>query len=117
MEIELYKEMITMWNKNQATLFTSGQKTGFMEVNKMEKKIEPKARIKCGTLSLSVWENKGKKDDKQYSFNTFTFQKGYKDDKGEWQNTQNLNSADLLVLSELLKIAHEKFNVTAEDVR
>lgn len=82
---------------------------------KNEEKVMPIARLRCGAVSVSIWENKGKKDGKEYNIKSVTMQRSYKDEKGEWKNSESFSGSDILVLSRLLVIAHEKFNINAED--
>lgn len=47
----------------------------------------PTYKEKAGTISVAVFENKGKtKDGDDYVFKTVNLQRGYKDKDGEWQN-------------------------------
>ena len=47
----------------------------------------PIYKQKAGTVSVAVFENKGKgKDGKEYVFKTVNLQRSYKDKNGDWQN-------------------------------
>ena len=71
---------------------------------------KPIKTYKMQTLSLSVWENETE-EGKMYSF---TFQKAYKDNKEEWQYTQNLHVNDLLKLRILLAEAARDYAVKTQ---
>lgn len=51
-----------------------------------EKKVQPKFKFRAGGMSVSSWQNKGKKGDREFTFNTFSLQRSYKDKDGNWQN-------------------------------
>ena len=50
----------------------------------------PVGKIKCGGVTVSVWENKGEHS----TFNTYSLQRSYKDGE-EWKNTTSLREGDL----------------------
>jgi hypothetical protein len=59
---------------------------------------KPVKKFKAGAVSLTVWENKAVKDNKEVVYNTFSPQRAYKDKAGEWQNTTQLRTSDLPLL-------------------
>lgn len=60
---------------------------------------KPIKTYKAGLLSVNVWEN----ETVTGSMKSFSFQRGYKDEKNdEWKNTQSLRLRDLPVLAILL---------------
>ncbi len=67
-----------------------------VELNKPEK------IYKVGVLSLSVWENEGT----EKNFKSFTFQKSFINEEGDWQQTQKLNLSDLPKLRVLIDEAY-----------
>ena len=63
---------------------------------------KPIKKFMAHGVSLAVFENKGTtKDGRKYSFNSISVQRCYKDEKGEWQNTETFREKDLLTLSML----------------
>ena len=60
------------------------------------KMVEPNKKIQLGNIQVAQWIKEGKNTEgKEYKMSTYTFQKSYKDDKDEWQNTQVLNLNDI----------------------
>ena len=57
----------------------------------------PVAKFKHGGIELSVWPNQAESGT---MYNT-TITNSYKDDKGEWKETDNFSPADLAVLAQL----------------
>ena len=67
-------------------------------------KNPPVAKIKVGLITASIWENKG---DKSTSYNV-TFDRRYKDGKGDWHSTSSYNAGDLLELAKAADLAHTR---------
>jgi hypothetical protein len=65
----------------------------------MAKEKQPVAKFRVGNVTASVFKN----DD---FFNT-VLQKSYKDDDGQWQNTDSLGHGDLLNAAAVLTRAEE----------
>jgi hypothetical protein len=70
----------------------------------MEKTI-PTKTFKAGTIQVSLWEHDGEGDKKLQSF---TFQKSYKDDSGEWKHSQSLFTSDIPKLILALQQAYKE---------
>jgi len=70
----------------------------------MTQNNKPEKVYKAGALSLSLWENEGKDNMK---LSSFSFQRAYKDEKDEWQHTQNLRIQDLPKLRILVEQAYK----------
>lgn len=64
---------------------------------------KPVARVKIYPVEAAIWKNDGGKGDAFYSV---TFQRSYKDDAGEYQNTQGFNASDLLIVAKVADLAH-----------
>lgn len=64
--------------------------------NKKKTGNKPIKKIRLWPVTISVWENSTKEGG---TFNTFSFERTYKDDEGKWQNTQSMRRQDLLVLA------------------
>jgi hypothetical protein len=70
-------------------------------VKKPEEKL-PQRRFRIGNVTASVWKNTS---DRGVDFYSVTLQKSYKDDKGEWQNTESLNHSDIVCAMRVLEYA------------
>ena len=57
----------------------------------MEKNM-PEKKFRAGAVSATVWKNQSKEGNE---FSSVSFEKGYKDAKGEWKATSHLNVNDL----------------------
>ena len=68
----------------------------------MESK-KPIQKFRNGAISVDIWANN---TDNGVLY-TITTQKVYKNEKGEWQTTNNLNATDALKLSHLLNLASD----------
>ena len=78
-------------------------------------KPKPIAKFRAGAMTTSVWENKAKKDDEEFTFHTIQLQRSYKDegnekaDKNGWVNeTINLRKNDVANMKLVIDKAHEK---------
>ncbi len=69
----------------------------------MDKKA-PVQKFRAGAISASIWENKSKDGNE---FKSVSFEKGYKDDKGDWQKTNSLYVSDLPKAIVVLSKAYE----------
>lgn len=56
---------------------------------------KPEKKFRAGAVTGTVWENKGKKDDKEFSFYTTDIVRNYKDKDDKWQKTSNFRKQDL----------------------
>jgi hypothetical protein len=69
-----------------------------------EAKNPPVAKVKVGLVTASIWENKGEKGT-TYSV---TFDRRYRDAKGDWHSTRSYNAGDLLELAKAADLAHTR---------
>ena len=69
----------------------------------MEKKTQPEV-IDDGHLKAKIWRNESENG----PFFRTTFSRTYKDDNGEYQDTQSFTSYDLLRISELARLAYNR---------
>lgn len=77
------------------------------EGEKMEKN-KPVHSIRAGALQVNVWENIAQpKVGNAFKSYSVTFKRGYKNDKGEWQDTDSLRANDIPKLQLLLNKAYE----------
>ena len=57
----------------------------------------PVAKLRIGLLSASIWERTTDKG----TFHTVTFERRYRDAKGNWHGTQSFDKSNLLTLAKL----------------
>jgi len=68
----------------------------------------PEKKFSTGALVATVWQNQGKsKEGEDVSYQTVSFQRRYKDKKGDWQSTSTLRVNDLPKASLILQKAYE----------
>mgnify|MGYP001585972473 FL=1 len=68
----------------------------------------PEKKFSTGALVATVWQNQGKsKEGEDVSYRTVSFQRRYKDKKGDWQSTSTLRVNDLPKASLILEKAYE----------
>ena len=81
--------------------------------NETKKAAPPVAKVRVGLQTASIWENATEKG----KFYSVTFERRYRDDKGEWHSTNGYGTQDLLVLAKLADLAHTKIieNTSKED--
>lgn len=72
--------------------------------SKTEKAAPPVAKVRVGLVSASVWENASEKGT-HYSV---TFERRYRDEKGNWHSTNGYGVQDLLALAKCADLAHTK---------
>lgn len=70
----------------------------------MSKTSKPVTKITMFPVTAAVWENRS--DGKSYY--SVTFQRSYRDDKGNWQNSDSFGAADLLLLAKVADQAHSE---------
>lgn len=75
---------------------------------------KPVATFRDFPVSISVWKTTAKVDKKDVTFYNSTLQTSYKDDDGEYQNSNNFKPLDLLKTAQLCQKAYN-FIKNAED--
>lgn len=79
-------------------------------------KASPIAKVRAGSMSVSVWNNTGKKGDQEFTFQTVSLQRSYKDAEGEWQNPSlSLRVTDLPKAILALQKAYETCVLSNQD--
>ena len=73
---------------------------------KLKKGNAPILRVKMFPVTVAVWENESLKGAGKYF--TYSLQRSYKDDAGNYQNTESLRQRDLLVAAECLREAFKQ---------
>ena len=76
----------------------------FGNKKKTEKSNPPVAKVRVGLISASIWENANEKG----SFYSVTFDRRYRDEKGDWHSSTGFNAHDLLALAKCADLAHTK---------
>jgi hypothetical protein len=72
-----------------------------------EKKL-PEKKFRAGAISATIWQNEGqRKDGTVASFNTISFERGYKDKEGNWKSTSSLRTSDIPRAVVVLSKAYE----------
>lgn len=84
-----------------------------MSDNSETKKPAPVAKVSVGLQTASIWKNEGE----GRTFYNVTFDRRYRDGKGEWKSTSSYGRDDLLSHAKLADLAHTKILElqTAED--
>ena len=67
----------------------------------------PEKKFRAGTIAATVWKNQADKDGKTYEYRTVSFERSYKNEKGEWNTTNSLRLNDLPKASLVLTKAYE----------
>ncbi|MEM8653401.1 MAG: hypothetical protein AAGF36_01545 [Pseudomonadota bacterium] len=62
--------------------------------------------LRDGSLKAAIWRNEGQRG----AFFTTTVARTYRDDEGQYHDTQNFRGDDLLRLGELTRKAHDRTN-------
>jgi hypothetical protein len=78
---------------------------------KQSEKVKPEHE-KDGALSVTIWKNKSEKG---FDYNTFSFQRSYKDKEGNWQNTDTFRKSDLLRVARLCQKAYDHVANAGDD--
>jgi len=80
------------------------------------KNAAPIKSFMAGGVKLAIWLNDVKTDNGTYEVPSFTIAKSYKDDKGEWKQTQSFKVQDLARLNVVLMQA-QTYLLTKEYTR
>jgi hypothetical protein len=70
----------------------------------MSNTSKPAAKISMFPVNAAIWHNE--KDGR--SFYSVSFQRSYKDEKGNWQHTDSFGLGDLLLLAKVADQAHSE---------
>jgi hypothetical protein len=66
----------------------------------------PVAKLRLGLINASIWERATENS----TFHSVTFERRYRDAKGEWHSTHSYDVSDLLTLAKLADHAHTEIN-------
>ncbi len=73
---------------------------------------QPFSKIKDGLLSATIWQNRGEDNKIRYSI---TLTRNYKDDAGQWQETNQFSPMELLKINHLANRAYEVIRAARND--
>ena len=68
------------------------------------KKNTPVAKVSVGLQNASIWKN----ESDGRAFYNVTFDRRYRNAKGEWKSSDSYGADDLLALAKLADLAHSK---------
>jgi hypothetical protein len=97
--------------ENRALMLLKTTASYCTEVFIMDKKL-PVQKFRAGTISASIWDNMSKDGS---PFRSVSFEKGYKNSKGEWQTTNSLGVTDLPKAIVVLSKAYEALALKDEE--
>jgi hypothetical protein len=66
----------------------------------------PVAKLRLGLINASIWD----RTTDNGTFHSVTFERRYRDSKGNWHSTHSYDASDLLTLSKLADQAHTEIN-------
>lgn len=75
-----------------------------MSVKNETKKDAPVAKVSVGLQAASIWKN----ESEGRAFYNVTFDRRYRNAKGDWKSTGSYGAEDLLALAKLADLAHTK---------
>ncbi len=81
-----------------------------MATNKQQKTLDiasakpPVDKIRIGLMTATIWERPSENS----MFYSVTFERRYRDAKGEWHSSHSYDAADLLAFSKLADQAHSR---------
>ena len=79
----------------------------------MSNSKKPVSKVTMYPISAAIWRNESEKGE---AFYNVTFERSYKDDKGEYQSSATFNASDLLLLAKVADCAHsEIYKLRASD--
>lgn len=67
-------------------------------------KKTPDAKVSVGLQTASIWKN----ESKGKAFYNVTFDRRYRNTKGDWKSTGSYGAEDLLALAKLADLAHTR---------
>lgn len=77
-------------------------------VSEVMGKKYPEQKFKAGSISATVWQNKGQDSEgKQTLYRTVSFERSYLDKEGNWQTTNSLRVGDIPKAMLVLNKAYE----------
>jgi hypothetical protein len=84
------------------------EKSKSLESQQTARQNLPVKKFRVGALSATIWENHSKNTSGEVvSYKNVSFERSYKDAKGDWQSTTALRAADLPKAILVLNKAYE----------
>ncbi len=68
---------------------------------------QPEKKFVAGSVSATIWKNTSQKDGQDFSFETISLARNFKDKNGDWQSTGTFRLNDLPKAELVLKKAYE----------
>lgn len=84
------------------------------EEKSKETVAQPEKKFRAGGITATVWKNEGKKDGKDYSFQSVGIERSYKDKDGEWQKTSTYRQNDLPKVVLVANLAYEFISLSED---
>jgi len=81
-----------------------------------EPKQKPTKKLRCSNVSGAVWENTIQTNDGPKTVQNITFQRSYRDDTGQWKNTDSFTPASLGNLLAVILQAIVSCNAETDDI-
>jgi len=69
---------------------------------------KPISKVSMYPITAAIWRNANDKDGR--AFYSVTFERGYKDETGNWKSTSAFNAGDLLLLAKVADLAHTEIS-------
>lgn len=79
----------------------------------MSKSAKPAAKVTMYPITAAIWRN----ETEGRAFYSATFERGYRDDAGNWKSTGTFNAGDLLLLAKVADLAHTEISKLRADDR
>lgn len=76
-------------------------------------KTKPVVKLRCYPVQAAIWRNETSKG----VFHTVTFSRVYKDDKGEYHDTDSFSGTQLLLLAHLAPKAYDRAEKLTREAR
>ena len=68
---------------------------------------KPDKKFVAGSVSATIWKNTSEKDGKEFSYETISIERNFKDKNDEWKTTSTMRINDLPKAEMVLKKAYE----------
>lgn len=68
---------------------------------------QPEKKFVAGSINATIWKNVSQKDGKDFSFETISLTRNFKDKNGDWKSTGTFRLNDLPKAELVLKKAYE----------
>lgn len=72
---------------------------------------KPEKKFMSGAVSATIWRNSQEKDGKEFSYETISIERNYKDANGEWKSTNSMRVNDIPKATVVLNKAFEYLTI------